>query len=141
MARRSLDNIRGSWLAIIAVACLLGIFALGLGSERVRTVVRKALPASLGGVKAQEGAPPRGGPARRRAGGGGGRAGGPAARRSSGRRCSSAGWESSWQEDPQKEKGRGRHAPPRPTAAGAAPATPIDQGWYFQPPFSILTIT
>ena len=54
MARRSLDNIRGSWLAIIAVACLLGIFALGLGSERVRTVVRKALPASLGGVKAQE---------------------------------------------------------------------------------------
>ncbi len=35
----------------IWAACLLGIFALGLGSERVRTVVRRALPASLGGVR------------------------------------------------------------------------------------------
>ncbi len=48
--KRSLDNIRGSWLILTALACFGVIFALGLGSERVRRVVREVLPESLGGA-------------------------------------------------------------------------------------------
>jgi hypothetical protein len=47
--KRSLDNIRGSWLLLIALGCFGLIFALGLGSERVRRVVRDVLPEALGG--------------------------------------------------------------------------------------------
>jgi 5-hydroxyisourate hydrolase-like protein (transthyretin family)/protocatechuate 3,4-dioxygenase beta subunit len=47
--KRNLDNVRGSWLALIALACVGLIFGLGLGSERVRRVVRDVLPAALGG--------------------------------------------------------------------------------------------
>jgi hypothetical protein len=49
MPKRSLDNVRGSWLALIALACVGIILALGLGSERVQRVVRQVLPGALGG--------------------------------------------------------------------------------------------
>src|SRR5689334_10835973 len=51
--KRNLDNIRGSWLVLIALGCFGIIFALGLGSERVRRVVRDALPVALGGSRRQ----------------------------------------------------------------------------------------
>jgi len=47
----NLDNIRGSWTALVAAACVGIILLLGLGSERVRRVVREALPESLGGTQ------------------------------------------------------------------------------------------
>src|SRR5262245_27113496 len=55
MRKRNLDNIRGSWLALVVLLCLGGIFFLGLGSERVRRVVRDALPAVLGGSTSRTG--------------------------------------------------------------------------------------
>jgi hypothetical protein len=47
--RRRLDDIRGSWLLLVALLCGAGILALGLGSEKVRRVARAALPRALGG--------------------------------------------------------------------------------------------
>jgi protocatechuate 3,4-dioxygenase beta subunit len=49
MPRRRLDNIRGSWITLVALGCAAAILGLGLGSERVRRVVRDHLPAALGG--------------------------------------------------------------------------------------------
>ncbi len=55
MPKRQLDNVRGSWLVLVALGCLGVILALGLGSERVRRVVREALPAVLGGTSGRTG--------------------------------------------------------------------------------------
>ncbi len=49
MIRRRLDNIRGSWLALLVLACVGLILGFGLGSERVVRIAREHLPASLGG--------------------------------------------------------------------------------------------
>jgi protocatechuate 3,4-dioxygenase beta subunit len=49
VARRRLDDLWGSWPALTALACIATILFLGLGSERVRRVVRDTLPAALGG--------------------------------------------------------------------------------------------
>lgn len=53
--KRNLDNVRGSWLALIALACVGLILGLGLGSERVRRVVRDVLPSVLGGSSDRKG--------------------------------------------------------------------------------------
>jgi len=50
LARRRLDQIRGSWPALTALACLATILLLGLGNERVRRAVRRNLPVALGGL-------------------------------------------------------------------------------------------
>ncbi len=47
--KKRFDHIRGSWLVLVALGCVALITALGLGSERVRRVVRAHLPAILGG--------------------------------------------------------------------------------------------
>lgn len=49
MFRRRFDDIRGSWLALVAIVCLCVILGFGLGSERVRTIARGVIPVSLGG--------------------------------------------------------------------------------------------
>jgi protocatechuate 3,4-dioxygenase beta subunit len=54
MGRRRLDNIRGSWLALVILACLGVILGLGLGSEKVRRIARENLPAMLGGRTKQD---------------------------------------------------------------------------------------
>ncbi|MHC4822223.1 MAG: carboxypeptidase regulatory-like domain-containing protein [Planctomycetota bacterium] len=49
--RSRLDNIRGSWLALIGLFCALLILGLGLGSERVRRFAKDRFPVALGGAR------------------------------------------------------------------------------------------